>query len=219
MRKTQLQQFLSEAEQEKITATVQQMEQQTSGEIVFMVVPQSHSYPVAMICGASSVSFICAIFLMPALGEVLWLGGQNAWVFIALFAVFYPLWHGLMERVNGLKRIFVTRRQSADEVRKAALTHFFTEQLYRTQDANGILLYVSLFERQAWILADSGINARIDQQQWQAVIDRVTEGIRKKNACAAICEEIVTIGDLLRTHFPRRDNDHNELRDAIFVSD
>ncbi len=218
MRKTLVQRFLSVAEQEKITTTVQQMEKQTSGEIVSMVVSQSHSYPVPMIYGASILALFVSLLLMPVLGRILWLGTQNVWVFIVLFAVFYSLFYGLIDRMSWLKRLFVTKRQVEIEVQKAAITHFFTERLYRTKDANGILLFISIFERQAWVLADSGINACIDQRQWQAVIDHVTEGIKREQPGEAICEAIVTIGDLLKTHFPIQGNDNNELHDNIILS-
>jgi putative membrane protein len=171
-----------------------------------------------MIYGASILALFASLLLMPVLGRILWLGTQNVWVFIVLFAVFYSLFYGLIDRMSWLKRLFVTKRQVEIEVQKAAMTHFFAERLYRTKDANGILLFISIFEHQAWVLADSGINACIDQRQWQAVIDHVTEGIKRGQPGEAICEAIVMIGDLLKTHFPIQVNDNNELHDNIILS-
>ena len=94
--KTLAQQFLTEAEQKTISALVQQMEQQTSGEIVPMVVSASHSYPTAIICGATALALPLSLLLMPVVSGLFWLGSQNVWIFIALFLTLYGivLWTG-----------------------------------------------------------------------------------------------------------------------------
>lgn len=209
------QQFLTEAEQKKISALVQQMEQQTSGEIVPMVVSASHSYPTAMIYGASVVAFPLALLLMPVIGGLFWLGSQNVWIFIALFLTFYGIFYQLAQRFVWLQRPFLSRRQIDEEVQEAAIKSFFTEKLYQTRDANGILIFISILERKVWVLGDSGINARIDPEEWQAIVKLITEGIKKKRPCEAICEAIIQIGATLKTHFPIKDNDINELHNII----
>lgn len=212
---TLAQQFLTEAEQKKISALVQQMEQQTSGEIVPMVVSASHSYPTAMIVGATVLALPLSLLLMPVVGGLFWLGSHNVWIFIALFTVFYGIFYGLVHRFSGLKRLFLSRSQVEAEVEKAAMNNFFTERLYKTRDANGILIFISILERKVWVLADGGINARIDPGQWQSIIDLITQGIKEKQQCTAICAAIVQIGELLKTHFPIEDNDINELHNLI----
>jgi putative membrane protein len=120
-----------------------------------------------------------------------------------------------VQRLAWLKRLFLSRRQVEAEVEEAAITSFFTERLYKTKDENGILLFISVLERKAWILADGGINARIDPGQWQSIIDLITRGIKDKNQCEALCEAIVQIGELLKSHFPIQENDINELHNLI----
>lgn len=214
-RKTLAQHFLTEAEQHKISTLVQQMEQQTSGEIVPMVVSASHSYPTAMICGATVLALPLSLLLMPVVGGIFWLGSQNVWIFIALFMVLYGLFYGLVRRFTWLKRLFLSRSQIEAEVQEAALASFFTEGLYKTKDANGILIFISVLERKVWVLADGGINARMDPGQWQGIIDLITQGIREKKQCEAICNAIAQIGELLQTHFPIQENDINELHNLI----
>ncbi len=212
---TLAQQFLTEAEQKRISALVQQMEQQTSGEIVPMVVSASHSYPTAMITGATVLALPLALLLMPVISTFFWLGSQNVWIFIALFMALYGLFYVLVHRFVRLKRLFLSRKQVEAEVREAAIASFFTEGLYKTKDANGILIFISVLERKVWVLADSGINARIDPGQWQGVIDLITQGIKEKRQCEAICNAIIQIGELLKTHFPIQDDDLNELHNLI----
>jgi putative membrane protein len=214
-RQTPAQQFLSETEQKKISALVQEMEQQTSGEIVPMVVSASHHYPTAIITGATLLALPLALLLMPVVGPLFWLGSQNVWIFIALFTVLYAVFYSLVRRFSWLKRLFLTRSQVEAEVEEAAITSFFTERLYQTKDKNGILIFISVLERKVWILADAGINARIDPEQWQELIDLITLGIKEKRQCEAICKAISQIGEHLKTHFPIQENDINELHNII----
>ena len=44
-----------------------------------------------------------------------------------------------------------------EEVQEAVLTAFFKEELYRTRDETGILIFISVFEHKVWVLADRGI--------------------------------------------------------------
>ncbi|MDD3813932.1 MAG: TPM domain-containing protein [Desulfocapsaceae bacterium] len=212
---TLAQQFLTEAEQDTISTLVQQMEQQTSGEIVPMVVSASHSYPTAIIIGATVLAFPLSLLLMPVVSGLFWLGSQNVWIFIALFITLYGIFYGLIYRFSWLKRLFLSRKQVESEIEEAAITSFFTEKLYKTKDANGILIFISILERKVWVLADAGINARIDPEQWQSIIDLITQGIKEKRQCEAICNAIVQIGDTLKTHFPVQENDINELHNII----
>lgn len=212
---TLAQQFLTETEQNTISALVQEMEQQTSGEIVPMVVSASHSYPTAMTYGATALALPLSLLLMPVVGGLLWLGSQNVWIFISLFLAFYGLFYELVRRFSWLKRLFLARSQIEAEVQEAAITSFFTERLYKTKEENGILIFISVLEHKVWVLADAGINARIDPGQWQDIIALITTGIKAKRQSTAICEAIRQIGQLLQTHFPIQDKDINELHNII----
>jgi len=214
-RQTLAQQFLTETEQQTISALVQQMEQQTSGEIVPMVVSASHHYPTAIMTGATVLALPLALLLMPVVGTLFWLGSQNVWIFIALFLGFYLLFYEPVRRFSWLKRLFLSRSQIEVEVEEAAITSFFSERLYKTKDENGILIFISVLEHKVWVLADAGINTRIDPGQWQEIIVLLTLGIKEKRQCEAICKAISRIGELLKTHFPVQDNDINELHNII----
>lgn len=212
---TLAQQFLTETEKDTISTLVQQMEQQTSGEIVPMVVSASHSYPTSIILGATVLALPLSLLLMPLVSTFFWLGSQNVWIFIALFTVLYGLSYGLVYRFAWLKRFFLSKSQIEAEVQEAAVTSFFSEKLYKTKDENGILIFISVLERKVWVLADAGINARIDPEQWQEIIDLITLGIKEKRQCEALCHAISQIGALLQTHFPIGENDINELHNII----
>jgi putative membrane protein len=213
---TLAQRFLRKEEQERITQTVREMERQTSGEIVPMVVSASHSYPEATLTGAALLSFPLALLAAFAAGNLLWWRGEVLWLFLLFFLLFFTGARLLM-RSPALLRPFIRDTRAEAEVRRAALAHFYSEGLQHTRDATGVLIYISVLERKVWILGDRGINERLAPQTWQHCVDRLVQGIKEKRQGAALCATIAEIGSLLREHFPIKADDRNELSDLMIV--
>lgn len=209
------QRFLSEDEQRKITEAVHTAEKLTSGEIVPMVVSESHSYPVAPIIGGVFFGLPTALLAARLLGGQLWLGTDNMWLFLAFFLVYYGTAYLTIVRVPRLKRFFLNPARVELAVQQGAEAVFYRESLYDTRDANGILLYISVFERRVWVLADKGINEKIDPHTWQEIVDQVATGVKKGKSCQSICEAVERIGRLLQEHFPIKDDDKDELHNLI----
>jgi putative membrane protein len=212
---TTAEKFLNPLEQEKITEAIRVAERQTSGEIVPMIVSSSSHYPMAAVKGGAVLAFPLSLFCMATLAAHFWLDSRDMWLFLSLFIPLYLAAYQIVMRLPWLKRLFVSRRQMEEEVRKAAITAFFSEKLYKTKDENGILLFISVFERKVRILADAGINAKIDQGRWLALVDLITMGIKEGRQSEAICAAIRQVGDILKEHFPLQADDSNELRDLI----
>jgi len=206
--------FFTTQEQEEITRTVQRVEQQTSGEIVPMVVSASHGYPEAELIGASVLALPLALIAALITRALFWWQGELLWLFLALLALFF-VGARLLMRHPVLLRLFLNGERAAAEVERAAFTHFHASGLQATRDATGVLIYISVLERRVWILGDRGINQQLPPQTWEEAVSRLTAGIREKRQGAALCATIEEIGDLLRTHFPLKQDDRNELSDLI----
>jgi len=213
--KTLAQNFLTEDEQQRITETVHRAEQITSGEIVPMVVSRSSDYSAAAITGSLLSSFLLSLGLSPLIGKALWLGSNNMLLFIAIFLILFFIFSLLTGYVPAIKRFFLSKKEIEREVEEHAITSFFQENLYKTKDANGILIFISVFEHKVIILGDSGINERIDPDSWKNIVSDTTAGIREHKQCDAICTAIEQVGTLLKDHFPIKDDDENELHNLI----
>ncbi|MCG6894386.1 MAG: hypothetical protein LJE65_12315 [Desulfobacteraceae bacterium] len=208
-------QFLSDEDRSRIQSAVKEAERWTSGEIVPMVVSASYTYPMADVIFAAVLALPVAIGLAYGVGSRFWIGGQNLWLFIGFFALAFALFYGAARRWPALKRSFISRREMDEEVEEAAVTRFFTEGLYRTRDETGVLIFISVFERRVWVLADRGIDAKIEQGQWEEPVRIIVEGIRQRRQADAICEAVAYVGAVLREHFPIAPDDSNELRNLI----
>jgi putative membrane protein len=204
-------QFLSHDDRERITGAIQAAEARTAGEIVCLVAPSSHHYPMADVLGGAAFAVPLAVPLTAWVGGLLWLGAYDMWLFMGFFALLFLVFHTLIGRIPGLKRWFISSREAEAEVEEAAVKAFFQKGLYRTRDATGILIYLSVLERKVWILADRGINAKVGAGQWDTLVERIVSGIHAGQQATAICEAVGRLGDLLREHFPRKPDDTDEL--------
>lgn len=211
--------LLTQKEHEQIDAAVKAAESKTSGEIVCMIQSASYHYPMANVLGASVLALPLALILTPLMGGWLWLGTQNMWLFLSLFAPLFILCYWFVQNSSWLKRRFVSPREINEEVEEASITCFHRHGLYRTRDATGVLIFISVFEHKVWVLADHGINDKIEQDAWTSIVKTITDGIKNGRAAEAICTAVQSVGSLLESHFPIKPDDQNELENVIVIDD
>jgi putative membrane protein len=207
--------FLNAADRAAITAAVEAAEKQTAGEIVPMIVTASYHYPMADVIGGVTLALPAALLLTPLVGGWLWIGSWNLWLFLGMVTLLFLAGLAAVRRIPALKRVFIARREIDEEVEEAAVMNFYQKGVHRTREATGVLIFVSLFEHRVWILADRGINRKVDSSQWSAIVDAIVQGIRQKRAGAAIAEAVTHVGRLLAEHFPVREDDRDELTNLI----
>jgi len=201
--------FLNPDVQELIRSTVAGEERVTSGEIVPMIVRSSHHYTAASLLSSMTLSMITA----PAVTMIL--GRQDMWTFVALYVLFIIPFYVLAHNLGFLKRLFTSRTERSDAVKQGAFAAFYSNGLYRTRDETGILIYISLFERSVWILADRGINQKVPAGTWDRIVTDITDGIHAGNGVDALIKAIRHTGDILKKHFPVKKDDRNELNNLI----
>jgi len=200
--------FLTEEDKKAISEAVKQAEAGTSGEIVFAISEASARYHHELLL-ASIIGMVAATALYLALpfdhtiGILLW---TQLVSFTLLFAVLPHL---------PLRRRLIPSRELDARTREAALLEFYSSGLYRTREANGILIYLSLFERTVVVLGDRGIHEKMGNQHWDDVRDKIIEGIRQGRAREGICAAVRSCGEALAKHFPHRPDDVNELSDQV----
>ncbi len=207
--------FLNTADRDAIAAAVKAAEKQTAGEIVPMVVSASYHYPMAEVIGATTLALPAALVLTPLLGGWFWIGNWNLWLFLGLFTLFFLGGLMLLRCWTALKRLFISKREMDEEVEEAAVISFFKKGVHRTREETGVLIFVSLFEHRVWVLADRGINRKVAQDQWNTIVADIVQGIRQHQPGQAIAEAVDRVGRLLAEHFPRRDDDQDELTNLI----
>ncbi len=200
--------LLTEEDKNAISEAVKSAEGATSGEIVFAVTEASaryhHELLLASIIGMVAVT---ALYLALPFDHTI---GILLWTQLVSFVLLYAILPHLP-----LRRLLIPSREMDTRTREAALIEFYSSGLYRTREANGILIYLSLFERRVVVIGDRGIHEKMGNQHWDDVRDKIIAGIRQGKAREGICAAIQSCGDALAQHFPHRPDDVNELPDQV----
>ena len=97
------------------------------------------------------------------------------------------------------------------------MEQFVIRGIARKKDRSGILIFVSLAERYARIIADQGIAARVPQSEWQAAVDSLVTHMRGGRIVEGYHAAIKACETVLVTHFPRTEMSRDELPDRIYL--
>ncbi|QJD98927.1 TPM domain-containing protein [Massilia forsythiae] len=98
--------------------------------------------------------------------------------------------------------------------RQRALALFADYGIWDTEDNCGVLIYVNLADRKVDIVADRGIDRRIDGATWQAICATMTAGFARGDFEGATLAALEQVNALLRAHFPADGRRANELPDG-----
>ncbi|MFM5892973.1 MAG: TPM domain-containing protein [Novosphingobium sp.] len=222
------QQFtLSDAERESISAAVAEAEGHTAGEIVTIMAERSDTYHDVALLWSALVAFLALAAL--ALAPDFYLGlidrvlgtWQPDWrpgkVFaLALFAAtikFTAMW--LLQLWQPLRLWLVPSPLKHTRVRRRAVTNFKIGAERRTHGRTGVLIYLSLAEHRAEIVADDAIAAKVAPEVWGEAMATLVGGIRRGDAAAGLVGAIAQVGKVLAEHLPRAEDDVNELPDRV----
>ncbi|MBM4171043.1 MAG: TPM domain-containing protein [Ignavibacteria bacterium] len=110
------------------------------------------------------------------------------------------------------KRTFFNRKKA---IRKLAEEEFYKLNMHRTRDKTGILLFLLLSEKQFYILADEGINSKVEQSVWDSVRDEIQIEFKNGNFSKGMIIGIEKVGKILSEHFPIKQDDTNELSNKV----
>ena len=87
--------------------------------------------------------------------------------------------------------------------------------MHRTEHRAGVLIYLAVEDRKLAIVGDEGIHARVGDEFWAGVRDRMVEQLRAGNARVAAVSAVAAVGAALAAMFPRDPDDRDELPDDV----
>ena len=211
--------LFSNEEKQLIADAVGAAESRTSGEIVPYVVGRSDEYPEALWRAGTLVCFL-VLFVCGLLdvGTTLWLGfGIVETAFFAIAG--FGAGMALAKVFPALRMLFVSHRTAQQRVHERATLAFLTEEVFKTRERTGILLFLSLLERRVQVLGDSGINAKVDQSEWDGIVAMLIDGMKRSKPAEGMIRAIESCGKLLETHgVAIRSDDTDELSNTVRFS-
>jgi putative membrane protein len=218
---------LSEADHDIVTAAVAAAELNTSGEIVTVVAAKSNDYDDVALVWASVIAFLAmsVIALFPEFYRGLYdqlTGGwgheltANQWLGTVI-AVGVLKWIGmwLILLWRPLRLALTPRAIKAQRVRARAIDLFKVGTEAKTIGRTGILLYLSLKEHRADIVADEAIAAKVAPEIWGDAMAALVEQVRAGRPGEGMAAAVAQMGVVLAAHFPKGDDRVNELPDRL----
>lgn len=205
--------LFSESDREAIRAATREAERETSGELVVYVVERCDPHPEIAWKGASLGGAVGSVLSVLAVHQVdRWGTPEYLWVLIGLQVGLLVGW--LLSRIPAIGRRLVAREALAHRTESRAAEAFVEEAVFATRDRTGVLLFIALFEHLVLILADEGIEQRVERGAWDAVTKTLATGIREGQPAMAVIQAVEQCAALLREHGFVSEDSENQISNA-----
>lgn len=201
--------LFSAEDERRISEAIANAERQTSGEIVVVVAAQSDGYHYVPPLVAAIVSL-----LVPWVLIYFTLLDMRT-IYLIQLAVFFVLTAALMPA--SIRTALVPAGIKHLHARRRAVEQFLAQNLHTTTGRTGVLLFVSVAERHAEIIADKAIDERVAPGTWKGIIDHLTTAIGGGRPADGFVTAIAAIGTTLAKHFPPGSQAPNELPNHLII--
>ena len=218
---------LTQQDHDLVTAAVTAAERDSDGEIVAIVAERTDTYRDAALHYA-----VLAMLLVPALGAAVpqgWIDwgtgllfGWNAEIgrplMMLLVLVKMTLLFLIVRLIliNERLRLALTPgRTKTRRVHRRAIELFRTGCELKTRGRTGVLLYLSLAEHRAEIVADQAIADKVEAEVWGEAMAVLIDEVRAGRPGEGLAKAVGKIGEVLARVLPRTIGDDNELPDRL----
>ena len=226
---------LSASDLEAVEAAVREAETRTTGEIYCVVAEDSSDYGETPLAWGAGVALLAPALLL--------LGGVHVTI-----PDFFSNWsstevglaiEGAVKRalvgtivmqgllfvlaaaivaIPAVRRALTPRGLKRARVRRRAEEQFLAKNLHLTRERTGVLIFVSLGERMAEIIADEGIAGQVDAKVWDKAMAALLAGLQRGAPAQGFEGAIRLCAEVLADRFPPRPGDNpNELPDAVVM--
>jgi putative membrane protein len=199
--------MISQADKTRIAEAIRVAEAKTSGEIFCVVAHQSSDYRLVPLAWAAALALLVPA---PMIYLTLW---PASIIYLVQLVAFIAA--ALALSLPAVRFHIVPRRTQHERAHTEALRQFFAQGLHQTEKRTGVLIFASLAERYAEIVADAGINAKVTPQVWDQAIAALVAGMKEGRPGDGFVAAIAQCGAVLAEHFPPGALDRDELPNRL----
>jgi len=198
---------------DRISAAIREAEAKTSGEIYCVLARSSSTYFYP--------SAFCLAVAMLALSGIIVLLLDWRWYqvdaihVVAAQMLAYVAGLLVLRLFPALRIHLVPKRVRYARAHENAVKQFLARNIHLTEARTGVLIFVSLAERYAEVVADSGINGKVQQDEWNRIVADLIASAADHRLTEGFVDAIENVGKLLAANFPWRSDDKNELDDHL----
>jgi putative membrane protein len=218
---------LSKADHQKVSAAITAAEARSDGEIVAVATPISDSYndvalhwalvPLFAVLAWAAWRPTALIwwyqFLFggwqpdPTLGQLLTL--------LMVFAALKFIAALLILKWMPLRLLLTPASTKHRRVRRRAIATFKAAAEARTAGRTGVLIYLSMAERRAEIVADEAITKVTTAETWGDAMAAMLADVKHGRYGDGMVAAVQRVGEVLSEYFPRSATDTNEIPDKL----
>ena len=199
--------MISQADRERIADAIRVAEAKTSGEIFCVIARHASDYRLVPLAWAAAVALVVPA---PLIYFTLW---PASVIYVVQLIVFIAAALGLS--LPDVRFHIVPRRTQHERAHLQAMQQFLAHGLHHTKNRTGVLIFASVAERYAEIVADAGINEKVTPHVWDQAIAALIAGVKQGRAGDGFVAAIEQCGAVLAEHFPPGALDRDELPNKL----
>lgn len=117
-------------------------------------------------------------------------------------------------KTSGEIRLHIENFCFGNEIKRAEKV-FTSLKMHETKERNGVLIYISVFNRKIAVVGDEGIHQKLGNEFWQKIVNDLIQKFKASSKAKALSDCIYECGVQLGKFFPRKSDDTNELTNNI----
>jgi putative membrane protein len=186
--------MISDEDRARIADAIRAAEARTSGEIFCVLAQRASGYGLVALAWAAALALIVPL-------PLIYLTTWPASVIYALQLAAFVAAAIVLSRPR-LRLHLLPKRARHDRAHSTAMRQFWAQRLHKTQARTGVLIFVSLAERYAEIIADAGINEKVSPVVWDNAVAALTGAVKDGRIGDGFVAAIAQCGAVLAEHFP-----------------
>jgi len=186
----------------QISKKIEEIEKLSAAEIVFVVKNKSSNY----FLHSSVYSFIITMFFLFLILETELFFASYIAVFICVFLFSLLL---ILTYYFDIYNFFIPNQTKKTSAQEKAGYFFYKYDVYKTKNRIGLLIYISLCENIACLLADTGIKNAIHENEWNKLIYMFN---KSKKSPEALLYNLDNIAKILIEKLPVQEGKINEIK-------
>jgi putative membrane protein len=200
--------FLLPESKRRTTEVIRAIEARTCAEVVVTVRPAAERHiPTSLAFGAAVAAIALFVMLVsPRVYDVRTMPFDVLLTFVLAALVCHC--------VPALKRLLTPRKRRFAAAGREASAAFSELGVGKTKQRTGVLVFVSLFERTALVVADEGVPTALLGEAYDARVGELSRSVAALDVDAFLAA-LAALGTLLAGILPRRPDDVNELTDEV----
>lgn len=191
---------------DRVTEAVEEAETKTAAEVVVAIHPQSGSYRDVDYLFGAVAALVGLVFIV-----------FNRWTthppeFLPLeMAALFVIGVLGCSVCPPLRRVLTTGKRRLRQTEASAQALFCEEGVANTRARTGVLVYLSLLEREVAVMADVGITDGVEPEAWSRTLFELKKIGSADDSAAALLDGIRLLGDVLGEHLPAGEDNPDEI--------